>query len=141
MLGNPLVGKAMAALHIKTPAITSKFGWGSSSLLPTSYTRGRMMSAATVWLMNVAMTKIKDEKTTRIAYRLSSCTRTVMASVTVCRRPDELTALPRDRPPAARMMIVQGKLLKSSFVRIPTPKKRTIGMMAMTPMSPKTFSS
>jgi len=65
----------------------------------------------------------------------------VMDSAIVCSRPDELTALPRDRPPAARMMMVQRKLLKSSLVRIPVPKKRTMGMMATTPMSPKMDSS
>ena len=59
----------------------------------------------------------------------------------VWRRPDEETALPRERPPAARMMMVQRKLLKSSLVRMPVPKKRAMGMMATTPMSPKTPSS
>lgn len=68
-------------------------------------------------------------------------TRSEMAIATVSSRPDDLTALPRDRPPAARMMIVQGKLLKSSLVRMPTPKNNTIGMIAMTPMSPNTPSS
>ncbi len=52
-----------------------------------------------------------------------------------------MTAFPKDRPPAARMMIVQRKLLKSSLVRIPVPKKRIRGMMAMTPISPKSQSS
>ena len=65
----------------------------------------------------------------------------VMALAIVCKRPEEETALPRDRPPAARMMMVQRKLLKSSFVRMPVPKNRTMGMMATTPMSPNTFSS
>jgi len=37
--------------------------------------------------------------------------------------------------------MVHRKLLKSSFVRIPVPKKRTRGMMAMTPISPKSQSS
>lgn len=58
-------------------------------------------------------------------------------SATVCSKPDDLTALPRDNPPAASMMIVQGKLLKSSLVRMPMPKKRTMGMIAITPISPK----
>jgi hypothetical protein len=39
------------------------------------------------------------------------------------------------------MMMVQRKLLKSSLVSMPLPKKRTIGMIAMTPMSPNTVSS
>ena len=39
------------------------------------------------------------------------------------------------------MIIVQRKLLKSSFVRIPVPKNATMGMIATTPISPKTFSS
>jgi len=68
-------------------------------------------------------------------------TRSVIAFAMVWRRPDELTAFPRESPPAARMMIVQRKLLKSSFVRMPVPKNRTRGMMAMTPMSPKKSSS
>ena len=52
-----------------------------------------------------------------------------------------MTALPRQRPPAARMMIVQRKLLKSSLFRMPVPKNSIIGMMAITPMSPKMCSS
>lgn len=52
-----------------------------------------------------------------------------------------MTAFPRQRPPAARMMMVQRKLLKSSLFRMPVPKKSTMGMMAITPMSPKTCSS
>ena len=64
-----------------------------------------------------------------------------MAPAMVCSRPDELTAFPRQRPPAARMIMVQRKLLKSSFVRIQVPKKRTSGMIAMTPMSPNVCSS
>lgn len=59
----------------------------------------------------------------------------------MCRSPEELTAFPRERPPAARMMIVHKKLLKSSLVRIPVPKNKTSGIIAMTPMSPNTFSS
>ena len=55
-------------------------------------------------------------------------------------RPEEETALPRESPPAARMMMVQRKLLKSSLVRIPVPKKSIMGMIATTPMSPKTAS-
>jgi hypothetical protein len=53
-----------------------------------------------------------------------------MAVAMVWRRPEELTALPRARPPAARMMMVHRKLLKSSLVRMPVPKNRTIGMIA-----------
>ncbi|KAI6853352.1 SPX domain-containing protein [Hortaea werneckii] len=52
----------------------------------------------------------------------------------VVRRPEEVTALPRARPPAARMMMVQRKLLKSSLVRMPVPKKARRGKMAMTPI-------
>lgn len=63
-MGNPLVGRAIAAEHISTPAMTSRFGCGSSMLAPTSYTRGRMISAATVCEINVAMTRIRHEKTT-----------------------------------------------------------------------------
>lgn len=59
----------------------------------------------------------------------------------VWRRPEDETALPNVKPPAARMMMVQRKLLKSSFVRIPVPKKRTRGIIAITPMSPNTLSS
>lgn len=100
-----------------------------------------MMSAATVWEMNVAMTRIKAAKTTRTLYSSKSATRSVIAPATVRSRPEDSTALPRQSPPAARMMIVQRKLLKSSLVRIPVPKKTTSGMMAMTPMSPKVLSS
>lgn len=59
----------------------------------------------------------------------------------VCSNPEEDTALPSESPPAARMMMVQRKLLKSSLVSIPVPKKATMGIIATTPMSPKTFSS
>jgi len=65
MLGNPLVGSAMAALHISTPAMTSTFGLGGSMSLPTLKTRGRMIRAATVWLIKVAITRIRQEKMTR----------------------------------------------------------------------------
>ena len=99
------------------------------------------MSAATVWLIKVATTKIKPAKTTSTPYKLMSCTLLVMDSAIVCSRPEELTAFPRDRPPAARMMIVQRKLLKSSLFKMPVPKKSTIGIIAMTPISPKIGSS
>jgi len=69
------------------------------------------------------------------------CTRALTNPAMVWSRPDESTALPRARPPAARMIMVHGKLLKSSLVRIPVPKNNTIGIKAMTPMSPKTDSS
>lgn len=36
ILGKPLVGSAMAALHISTPAMTRRLGCGSSNRLPTS---------------------------------------------------------------------------------------------------------
>ena len=52
-----------------------------------------------------------------------------------------MTDFPSARPPAARIMMVQRKLLKSSLVRIPVPKNRTMGMMATTPISPRTGSS
>ena len=108
---------------------------------PTSATSGRIISAATVWLMKVATTRHRAVNTTRTPYKLMPSTFSVMVFAMVSKRPEDETALPRERPPAARIIIVQRKLLKSSFVRIPVPKKRTIGMMATTPMSPKTFSS
>lgn len=67
MLGNPLVGNPIAALHIRALPMTSRLGWGSSMPVPIVYTRGKMMSAATVWEINVATTRIKQENTTRIA--------------------------------------------------------------------------
>ena len=66
MFGNPLVGRPIAALHIRALPITSKFGCGSSIPMPTEWTRGKMMRAATVWLMKVATTRIKLAKTTRM---------------------------------------------------------------------------
>ena len=91
--------------------------------------------------MNVATTNISAQKTTSTLYNDIPSTPSVIDCAMVCRRPDELTDLPSARPPAASMMIVQRKLLKSSFVRMPVPKKRTRGIMATTPMSPKTGSS
>ena len=108
---------------------------------PIVYTKGRIMSAATVWEIKVATTKINHANTTSTAYRERPLTFSVIAPAMVLRRPDEVTALPKDRPPAARMIMVQRKLLKSSFVRIPVPKKRTIGMIATIPISPKSHSS
>lgn len=110
-------------------------------LTPIWRTRGRMIRAATVCEMKVAMTRMREQKTKRTLYRLRFSTRAVMPIAIVCSKPDEVTALPRHRPPAARMMIVQRKLLKSSLLRIPVPKKRTRGIIAMTPMSPKMCSS
>lgn len=141
MFGNPLVGKAIATEHIRALAMTSRFGCGSSMLTPICRTRGSMMRAATVWEMNVATTRIKPENTISTPYRLRCSTRSRMASARVCRRPEDVTAFPRQSPPAAKMMMVHRKLLKSSLLRIPVPKKRTIGMIAITPMSPKTCSS
>ena len=91
--------------------------------------------------MNVATTVIRPANTIMTPYSDMPSTEEVMDSAMVCRRPDELTALPNDRPPAARMMMVQRKLLKSSFVKMPVPKNRTRGMMATTPISPKMGSS
>lgn len=109
--------------------------------IPTLYIRGKMISAATVWLINVAPTNISREKETRTLYKLMPSTCFVMIVAMLLRRPEEFTALPRDKPPAARMMMVQRKLLKSSLVRMPVPKKRTMGMMATIPISPKSHSS
>ena len=67
ILGNPLVGSPIAALHINAPPITKRFGCGSSIPMPTLYTSGKMMSAATVCEMNVATTRIKEAKTTIMA--------------------------------------------------------------------------
>ena len=141
ILGKPLVGKPIAPLAMSTAPMTRRFGCGSAICWPTCCTSGSTMSAATVWLMNVATTKIKPAKTMRTLYRLIPSTPLVIDSAMVCSNPDELTDLPSARPPAARMMMVQRKLLKSSLVRMPVPKKRTSGMMATTPMSPKTDSN
>ena len=91
--------------------------------------------------MNVAMTSISAAKTTKTPYMLMPSIFSVTVAAIVCNNPDEDTALPRESPPAARMIMVHRKLLKSSFVRIPVPKNATIGMIATTPMSPKKFSN
>ena len=137
----PLVGNPIAALHTIALPNTSKFGCGSLIPCPTCATKGRMINAATVWLMNVATTRIKPANTTSTPYRLMPSTFSVIVPAIVWSRPELLTAFPSDKPPAARMIMVQRKLLKSSLVRMPVPKKRTIGMIATTPMSPKTCSS
>ena len=100
-----------------------------------------MIKAATVWLIKVATTRINAANTTKTPYKLSPSTFAVMAFAMVWSKPEESTALPRERPPAARIIIVQRKLLKSSLVKIPVPKNSTMGMIATTPMSPKTLSS
>ncbi len=141
IFGNPLVGSPMAAEHMSAEAKTSRFGCGSFMLAPTWWTSGKMIKAATVWLMKVAMTSINAAKTTKTPYRLMPSTFSVIVPAMVCSKPEEETALPSDKPPAARIMIVQRKLLKSSLVNMPVPKKATMGMMATTPISPKTFSS
>ena len=141
MFGKPLVGRPMAAEHINAEPMTNKFGCGSFMPAPTWWTRGRKIKAATVWLMNVAMTSINAAKTIRTPYKLIPSTFSVTVAAMVCSKPEEETALPRESPPAARIMMVQRKLLKSSFVKMPVPKNATIGMMATTPISPKTFSS
>ena len=91
--------------------------------------------------MNVAITRIRAAKTTRTPYKLIPSTHCVMCPAIVCNKPEEETAFPNASPPAAKIMIVQRKLLKSSFVRMPVPKNRMIGMIATTPMSPKIPSS
>lgn len=141
MLGNPLVGRPIAAEHINALPMTRRFGCGSFIFTPTCCTNGRMINAATVWLINVAMTRINAANTTSTPYKLMPSTFSVIPAAIVCSKPDDETVLPSERPPAARMMIVHRKLLKSSFVRIPLPKKSTIGRMATTPMSPKTLSN
>lgn len=137
MLGKPLVGRPIAALAISTDAMTSRFGCGSLMPCPTSRTSGSTMSAATVWLMKVATTRMSAANVTTMLKSPKSPTSLVMLCAMVASRPDELTALPSAKPPAARMMMVHRKLLKSSLVRIPVPKNRTSGMIAITPMSPK----
>ena len=87
------------------------------------------------------MTRIKAANTTNTPYKLIPSTFSVIVPAMVCNKPEDETALPRDKPPAARMMMVQRKLLKSSLVRIPVPKNATMGIIAMTPMSPNTCSS
>lgn len=141
MLGKPLVGKPIATEHIKALPITSRLGCGSFIPIPTSLTRGSRINAATVWEMKVATTRIKAAKTKRTPYKLSPATPLVIERAIVCRSPEEVTAFPRQSPPDARMMMVQRKLLKSSFVRMPVPKNSTRGRMAITPMSPNVLSS
>ena len=141
IFGNPLVGRPIAADAIRTETITRRLGAGLSIPAPTSRTRGRTINAATVWLMKVATTPIIAAHAQAIPYRDRWETWAVIDMAIVLSRPELLTALPRARPPAARMIIVHRKLLKSSFVKIPVPKKSTIGIMAMTPMSPKICSS
>ena len=65
ILGNPLVGKPIAAEHMSAEPMTSRFGCGSFIPAPTWCTNGRIIRAATVWLMKVAMTRINAAKTTR----------------------------------------------------------------------------
>lgn len=48
ILGKPLVGRPMAAEHIRALPMTSKFGCGSVIPAPTVCTKGRMINAATV---------------------------------------------------------------------------------------------
>lgn len=141
MFGKPLVGRPMAPLAIRTAPMTRRLGCGSDMLWPTCCTSGSTISAATVWLMKVAMTRIRPQKTTSTPYKLIPSTLLVMDSAMVCNRPEELTDLPSARPPAARMMMVHKKLLKSSLVRMPVPKNNTSGIIAITPMSPKMSSS
>ena len=64
MFGKPLVGNPIAAEHIRALPMTSRFGCGLSMLAPTCCTIGSIIKAATVWLINVAMTKISPQKTT-----------------------------------------------------------------------------
>ena len=78
MFGNPEVGRPMAALHIKAPPMIRRLGCGLFMLAPTCWIKGRMMSAATVWLMKVATTRISAANTTMMPYRLKSCTCAVM---------------------------------------------------------------
>lgn len=141
ILGKPLVGRPIAIEQVNAPPMTSRLGCGSSILAPTWWMSGRRINAATVWEMKVAMTSISDPKTRRTLYRLKPSTRSVISSATVSNKPEDSTALPRQSPPAARMMMVQRKLLKSSFVSMPVPKNTTSGIMAITPISPKVFSS
>lgn len=140
IFGKPLVGKPIAALHINTEAITSKFGCGCGIPLPTLCTSGRKMSAATVCDMNVATTNMMAANVISTPYKDRFSTRAVICSASVFNRPEDLTAFPNERPPAARMMMVQRKLLKSSFVRMPVPKNKASGMIAITPMSPSAGS-
>ncbi len=141
IFGKPEVGNPIAAQAISTEPMIRRFGCGSLIPSPTSFTNGKMMRAATVWLMNVATTAISAAKTHIIPYRLRPSTFCVMLLAMVCNRPELLTALPSAKPPAARIIIVQRKLLKSSFVKMPVPKNSTIGIIAMTPISPKKPSS
>lgn len=135
------MGRPIATEHINALPITRRLGCGSFIPIPTSLTRGSRINAATVWEMKVATTRINAAKTKRTPYRLNPATLLVIERAIVCSSPEDVTAFPRQRPPDARMIIVQRKLLKSSFVRIPVPKNRTRGRMAMTPMSPKVLSS
>ncbi len=48
ILGNPLVGKPIAAEHINALPMTNRFGCGSAIPAPTVCTRGRIINAATV---------------------------------------------------------------------------------------------
>lgn len=48
MLGKPLVGRPMAAEHIRALPMTSRFGCGSVIPAPTVCTKGKMINAATV---------------------------------------------------------------------------------------------
>ncbi|EDZ69604.1 hypothetical protein AWRI1631_143240 [Saccharomyces cerevisiae AWRI1631] len=96
-----------------------------------------MIIAATVWETKVAITRITRPKINTIM-KIGSCSTCALINCAIVdNKPDELTALPRVVPPMAKTTIVHMKLLKSSEVRRPVPKKTTIGIIDMIPISPK----
>jgi hypothetical protein len=88
---------------------------------------GTSSTAAIVCEMNVATTRPMASRLKSTFQIGMPCTMSWMSASSDSSRPLDVTALPSAMPPMARKTMVQRKLLKSSLVRIPVPKKSTMG--------------
>ena len=150
MFGNDDTGKAIAELHIRVLRKTSasgeiarsEAGKGAAApgrKAPILAITGSRIIAATVCETNVVTARTHSSTAHSVTNggSVESCPLsppTIISNILL-----SLAHVPSIFPPARRNMRCHDSLLKSSFLRIPQPKKTTRGMRATTPASPKMF--
>mmetsp|Transcript_18594 Transcript_18594/g.46062 ORF Transcript_18594/g.46062 Transcript_18594/m.46062 type:complete len:136 (-) Transcript_18594:390-797(-) len=99
--------------------------------------------APTVCDIKVVETNIKKEEMHSVCQGLSDLysMKKAILSAKESSNPEDLMDSPKARPPIARKTTPHKKLLRSSFDKMPVPKKTMKGIMPKTPISPVTPES
>lgn len=114
--GNPEVGKPIAQEQIKAVAKTRILGCGSGRARPISAINGTMINAATVWDTNVAIIKTMKPKTAKMVNISEFFSFCWISCAIVASNPETVTALPKARPPIAKITIVHAWIVIKVFL-------------------------